>query len=319
MASVESTNSAATTVTSSASEPSQSQEVNTNEQTVEAAVEPPDLPKGEEVVSTASTGLQTALEETQRAAAQAAATAAKGSDSGVARVLEAVVGLVSSLVGLLGSIFAQRDSSTQGSSEPKVAANSSSSGSSSTTTAESAPKPSTGSSSSGSAEVTPTKPSAQAAPPLTRLQALTDETGVITVRTPDGYTLKAEGKQQAWQIVGPEGRATRIWGDPHVSESDGKKWDFKEQSSFVFGTNKVTVETTPAGNGETLSRRITLYNGTERVTVAGIDTNKPFILGLAGDGKQHDDSLNDGTTYRRSLNKTGESWTKRVGGRNQVM
>ena len=66
-------------------------------------------------------------------------------------------------------------------------------------------------------------------------------------------------------------------------------------------------------------RRITLYHGSERVTIAGIDTNKPFLVGLAQDGKQHDDSLSDGTTYRRGLGKKGEAWSMKSGGKNKVM
>lgn len=139
------------------------------------------------------------------------------------------------------------------------------------------------------------------------------------MRTPDGFQLKAEDRDHAWQIIGPEGRVTRIWGDPHVTESDGDRWDFKEQGTFVFGANKITVETTPTANGKTISRQLTLYNGNERVTIGGIDTNKPYIIGLAQDGKQHDDSLSDGNTYRRGLGKGGESWSAKIGGKTRVM
>lgn len=261
-------------------------------------------------VDAASEGLKTALEQTRQAASKAGKS---GGNTGVTRLVEAVVSLVSSLVSLISSLLPLKGEQAQGGSS---ASTGTSSGSASLTT-ESGPSSSPSpSSSTGTSPASPTtsSPAAKAG-----LQALTDEKGVITVRTPDGFQLKAEGREQAWQIVGPEGRATRIWGDPHVTESDGGKWNFKEQSSFVFGANKVTVETTPAGNGQTLSRRITLYHGSERVTIAGIDTNKPFIVGLAQDGKQHDDSLNDGTTFRRGLGKKGEAWSMKSGGKSKVM
>lgn len=263
-----------------------------------------------DTVETASAGLKTALEQTRQAASKAAKT---GGGVGVGRLVEAVVSLVSTLVNLLSSLVPLKGEQSQGSSN---ASPGSSSGSNPASTGSGGSPASTPTSST---VPTPSIPTTTSTPTKNGLQALTDEKGVITVRTPDGYKLRAEGRQQAWQIVGPEGRATRIWGDPHVTESDGGKWDFKEQSSFVFGANKVTVETTPAGNGQTLSKRVTLYHGSERVTIAGIDTNKPFIVGLAQDGKQHDDSLSDGTTYRRGMGKKGEVWAMKAGGKSNVM
>jgi hypothetical protein len=150
------------------------------------------------------------------------------------------------------------------------------------------------------------------------MQALTDETGAISVLTEDGYTIKAEGKDQAWTITAPDGKSTRIWGDPHVYESDGDKWDFKDQSTFKFGKNKVTVETVPAGNGETFSARLTVYSGDERVTIDGIEANKPTLRAVSADGEQHDASLSDGTVYERGINTRGESWATVKDGKRDV-
>jgi Domain of Unknown Function (DUF1521) len=154
---------------------------------------------------------------------------------------------------------------------------------------------------------------------LKAMQAIADDSGAITVRTPDGYVVKAEGKEQAWSITGPDGKTTRIWGDPHVLESDGDRWDFKERGSFMFGANKITAETVPAGNGQTLSYRLTVYSGNERVTVGGINTNKPVIVAVGQDGKQHDDQLADGTQYTRSLGANGEAWSTIINNKRKVM
>lgn len=151
------------------------------------------------------------------------------------------------------------------------------------------------------------------------LQALKDETGAISVVTPDGFSIRAEGRDQAWTILGPDGFKTRIWGDPHVSESDGDTWDFLEQSTFKFGNNKVTVEVVPAGNGTTYSARITVYNGKDRVTISGINSDKPTIDAVAKDGVQHDAQLSDGTVLERGVNTRGESWSKTVDGKKDVM
>jgi hypothetical protein len=141
---------------------------------------------------------------------------------------------------------------------------------------------------------------------------------MITLRTADGFMLRAEGKDEAWSITGPDGNTTRIWGDPHVNESDGGHWDFKKRATFVFGNNKATVEVSPK-NDKTMSARLSVYSGDERVTISGIDTNKPVITAVSHDGKQHDDALADGVTYQRKTNKTGESWTTKVGNKVSVM
>lgn len=314
MTSVDSTTTSSTSTTQITA--SESAGTSESQPTAEATVEPQVDTQANSAVDSASDGLKSALEETQQAAAQMAA-AGKGENVGLSRVLEAVVSLVSSLVSLIGSMFAEKEASAQSSATSQTGTSQASANAASATSSGSASSTSATSSSSSSSGTEATNSSSPAV--TSGLQALTDEKGVVTVRTPDGFVLKAEGKEQAWQIVGPEGRATRIWGDPHVTESDGKKWDFKDQSSFVFGSNKVTVETTPFGNGKTVSKRITVYSGNERVTIGGIDTNRPFIVGLANDGKQHDDSLSDGTTYRRGIGKTGESWAKKVGTGSQIM
>jgi hypothetical protein len=155
--------------------------------------------------------------------------------------------------------------------------------------------------------------------PAKRLEAVQDDKGVVTVRTSDGYVVRAEGTEAAWTIAAPDGKTTRIFGDPHVLENDGDRWDFKQRGTFAFGANKVTVETVPIASGTTVSSRITLYSGGERVTIGGIDKNKPTILALAGDGRQHDDALSDGDIYSRATTKTGESWWLVYNGKKKVM
>lgn len=146
-------------------------------------------------------------------------------------------------------------------------------------------------------------------------QVARNDIGQIAVRTLDGYIIRAEGKEEAWTITAPDGKTTRIWGDPHVKESDGNNWDFLTRATFSFGNNKVTAEVVPAGNGSTYTSRITIYSGDERVTIDGIDKNKPAIVAVSRDGKQHDDGLADGITYRRATTARGESWTSNQTGR----
>ncbi len=258
---------------------------------------------------TISTKLNALMQETEQVSSQLKRS---GTTSGIAGVVEAVVGLVTSLVGLITSLIGSTSSSSS------TSASSSSKDSPQETKAISDTPSTSGSTGNEKASSSGTVGSTAQATKA-GLQAIADEKGVVTVRTPDGYQIKTENKDQAWQIVGPDGRATRIWGDPHVKESDGTRWDFQKQSSFLFGANKITVETKPLANGKAVTSRITVYSGLERVTVAGIDSNKPFILAVSEDGKQHDDSLGDGDRFSRGLNKTGESWSRDVNGRKDVM
>ena len=129
--------------------------------------------------------------------------------------------------------------------------------------------------------------------------------------TNDGYKIYCEAKDQAWTITSPDGKTTRIWGDPHVVESDGDKFDFQAKTSFVFGKNKITVEVSPLENGNALTGKITIYNGEQRVTIADIEKDKPRISAVAADGKIHDASLADGSIYRLTKEKNGDDeWKK---------
>ena len=222
------------------------------------------------------------------------------------KIIEAMVGLVSALIGLITNMLGDKklDPTLPGAG-PVVG------GPAPVTPAPGTPAPVT---------TTPGTPApGTSTEVLKAMQAIADDSGAITVRTPDGYVVKAEGKEQAWSITGPDGKTTRIWGDPHVLESDGDRWDFKERGSFMFGANKITAETVPAGNGQTVSYRLTVYSGNERVTVGGINTNKPVIVAVGQDGKQHDDQLADGTQYTRSLGANGEAWSTIINNKRKVM
>ncbi len=237
------------------------------------------------------------------------------------KIIEAMVGLVSALIGLITNMLGDKKAdpivtkptpvpvtTTPGTPAPVTPAP--------VTTTPGTPAPVT----PAPVTTTPGTPApGTSTEVLKAMQAITDDRGAITVRTPDGYVVKAEGKEQAWSITGPDGKTTRIWGDPHVVESDGDRWDFKERGSFMFGANKITAETVPAGNGQTLSYRLTVYSGNERVTVGGINTNKPVIVAVGQDGKQHDDQLADGTQYTRSVGANGEAWSTIVNGKKKVM
>jgi hypothetical protein len=135
--------------------------------------------------------------------------------------------------------------------------------------------------------------------------------------TPGGYKIEAEGKSAAWKITTPEGKTTRIWGDPHVHESDGTKWDFKKDMSFVLpdGT-KITARTTPPrANGYTVTAGIDIMNGSERASIDGIDKNKPTTGGVKNDRWAVDAKVKDGDYA--VLGKSGDDWF--LNGKNEIV
>jgi hypothetical protein len=107
------------------------------------------------------------------------------------------------------------------------------------------------------------------------------------ITTPGGYKIEMTGKQE-WKITGPDGKSTRIWGDPHVEEGDGGKWDFKRNSTFVLpdGT-RINVNTVPGGkDGMTVTGSLEVISGNERVQVSDIDKGKGKIGTVTQDGYQ---------------------------------
>lgn len=113
------------------------------------------------------------------------------------------------------------------------------------------------------------------------------QSGVIT--TPGGYKIEQIG-QYEWKICGPDGKWTRIWGDPHVQESDrsgeATAWDFKRDSTFVLpdGT-RINVSTKPF-NDMTVTSQLEVINGNDRVLVTDIDKGKGKVGAVTHDGTE---------------------------------
>ena len=133
----------------------------------------------------------------------------------------------------------------------------------------------------------------------------------LKITTDDGYSIKFGAEEYDMTITAPDGRATRIWGDPHVTESDGDAWDFINGSSFVFGNNKITIDTVAIGNGKTIMKTVSIYNGHDRVTVSGIDKNIPKLDAWLRDGVEQDLAKADGDLYDLTQQNSRDAWVKR--------
>ena len=155
--------------------------------------------------------------------------------------------------------------------------------------------------------------------PGKRLDAIRSDTGDITVRTFDGYLVRVEALKHGWSITDPEGRTTQISAHAQVRESDGRSWTFKERGSFMFGPHKVTAQVASGNKSSSRPSTLTIYSGSERVTIEGLNTDHPVLDAVAGDGAFHDDRVDDGTIYHRGKTKFGESWGVISGGKRRVM
>ncbi len=166
-----------------------------------------------------------------------------------------------------------------------------------TTTAPTAtplPHAATGASATGPAWCTlPAPGPEQSGPPAGQGLTKGNEFGANAIRTAGGYTIVAEGKDQAWSIYAPGQKPgdkphTRIWGDPHVDEKDGTRWDFTNNSNFRLpdGTNiSVTTTKLPGfGEGYKVSDSIDITNGFDHVAVTGLAQNKPVVGEMKTDG-----------------------------------
>jgi hypothetical protein len=112
-----------------------------------------------------------------------------------------------------------------------------------------------------------------------------DDNGKIT--TPGGYQIEQLG-QFEWKVTGPDGKNTRVWGDPHVAEGDGGTFDFKRDSAFVLGDGtRINVTTKPYGNGMTVTGQLDIVSGDSHVRVTDIDKGKGKV------GKPTQDGLDE--------------------------
>lgn len=136
--------------------------------------------------------------------------------------------------------------------------------------------------------------------------SLKNEGGKIT--TAGGYTIEAT-KQHEWIITGPDGKTTRIWGDPHVAEGDGGKWDFKRNSTFVLGDGtKINVTTAPWKDGKmTVTSSLEIISGNDRVNITDIDKGKGVTGPITQDGYAHSNSFGNNDVF--VMGRESDDWS----------
>ncbi|WP_244238668.1 DUF1521 domain-containing protein [Corallococcus terminator] len=104
------------------------------------------------------------------------------------------------------------------------------------------------------------------------------------VTTPGGYSIEPLS-QFEWKVTGPDGKSTRIWGDPHVAEGDGGTWDFKKDTTFTLGDGTmINVSCKPYGNGMTVTGQLDIVFMDSHVTISDLDKGKGTIGPVKKDG-----------------------------------
>jgi hypothetical protein len=140
--------------------------------------------------------------------------------------------------------------------------------------------------------------------------------GQATIHLGDKYTITANEKDASWTIRNNQtGHVTTVSGDPHVDNGGKHDFDFKKDMTFQLedGT-KITVNTVAAGNGTTLSSKLTITNGTNAITVEGLGADKDGANNLkvtqSNAGRTLDQLTSDGA---ETIYEQGQDWVDRYG------
>ncbi|MGV8119506.1 MAG: DUF1521 domain-containing protein [Candidatus Xenobiia bacterium LiM19] len=126
----------------------------------------------------------------------------------------------------------------------------------------------------------------------------TDQNEVTTTTTPGGYQIVYNPEASEATMIDPStGESSNIWGDPHVTESDGGQWEWDSStSSYILpdGT-KVTMNSTGGTeeNGYGTLESMDIYSGTGDTHISSsIDGTI-----VTGDAQAADQAQSDGNVY----------------------
>lgn len=160
----------------------------------------------------------------------------------------------------------------------------------------------------------------QSSPPAGQGLTKAPEFGANAIRTAGGYTIVPETKDAAWSIYAPGQKPgdtpnTRVWGDPHVTEKDGTRWDFTKNSDFRLGDGTVISVKTTAQEGQSVSSSLDITNGLDRVQVTGLDKSQPSVGAVTHDGYQARAELTDKDTFILGGDKDHVQWFRERNGK----
>jgi hypothetical protein len=135
-----------------------------------------------------------------------------------------------------------------------------------------------------------------------------------SVKTAGGYVVVPDGNTN-WDIFNPGSKPgdkpdTHIWGDPHVSEKDGGRWDFTKTSDFTLPDGTKITAKTSAETGQSVTTGLEITNGMDHVSVEGVNTGKPTTSAVQHDGYEYRATENAKNPNRPEfkLGGDGDDW-----------
>jgi len=134
---------------------------------------------------------------------------------------------------------------------------------------------------------------------------LSKNTEGINYTTTGGWKININGT--TIQMTSPDGQdTTKVWGDPHVVEADGSKWDWDSATSSYLLSDGTKITMNAAGSNKTVDST-SIYDKAQLVQV----NNKDMTFTSSVDWKKArdaDKAESDGTTY--TTKNQGNDWTK---------
>jgi hypothetical protein len=153
-----------------------------------------------------------------------------------------------------------------------------------------------------------------------------------TVTTAGGYRIVVEGGTN-WNIYAPgqnpgDKPHTRVWGDPHVDEKDGTRWDFTGTkgldgqigNDFVLPDGTRIFARTSSDQGHSVTTGLTIANGADLVEVNGVD-GKPTVGQVRPEGyewrAQHVAAAGDRASFYLRGDNEHVHWARERHGQNE--
>ncbi|MCK6552084.1 DUF1521 domain-containing protein [Myxococcota bacterium] len=150
-----------------------------------------------------------------------------------------------------------------------------------------------------------------------------------TVTTAGGYRVVPEGNTN-WNIYAPgqkpgETPHTRVWGDPHVNEKDGTRWDFtgttgadgKTGNDFLLPDGTRIFAQTSSNKGHSVTTGLEIVNGADHVSISNMQ-GKPNIGAITQDGyewrAQHVAGAGDRATFHLAGDNENVHWMRETRG-----
>jgi len=129
--------------------------------------------------------------------------------------------------------------------------------------------------------------------------------GSINYKTTGGWTVNV--KDGTITMTSPDGKdSTKIWGDPHVAEADGSKWDWSSKTgTFLLpdGTKVTMNADSPTG----VVKSTSIYDKAQEVKI----NNEKMTFTSSVDRKktrEDEQKEDDGKAY--STKNQGNDWTE---------